>query len=221
MSTLAIIGSAGRGGDAKMLSHDLYEAMCADTQSYIEANDIKHLCSGGAAFADHVAVAMYLRGAVDSLTLYLPARFDGRSFVRGGYGDPGGVTNNYHAQFSRSCGVNGLYEIADAGRRGARIEVYAGFKRRNLEVANACNHLIAYTFGQSNPDNKADIDAEYAFTFSPSQSAFLDAKEAGLKDGGTAHTWGECWKAQQKRHVNLYGLKRSLEISQKQNLPSP
>ncbi|MCS4088964.1 hypothetical protein [Rhizobium sp. BK176] len=197
MNSISLIGSAGRGNDAKRLDRILYDAMYDEALAMVRAHGIEEAVSGGAAFADHTAVRLFLEGQVKSLRLYLPADFDGRAFVPNHRiaSNPGKTANNHHNDFRSSCGVDGLMEIAESIERGAKIEVFQGFKRRNLEVAGKCTHMAAFTFG-SKPTS----------VFMPGDAGFLSSEEAGLKDGGTAHTWGECWKARWKKHVNLFDL---------------
>lgn len=195
MTSIAIIGSAGRGTDAGHINADIYDYMYREALNAIREHDIDEAVSGGAAFADHVAVSLFLKGEVKSLRLYLPAIFNGRAYIPNPRipSNPGKTTNEYHEEFRKSCGVEGLSEIKEAISRGAKVEVYHGFKRRNLEVATNCTHMIAFTFGEK-PTK----------IFFPNEDGFISPQEAGLKDrGGTAHTWGECWKADWKKHVNL------------------
>jgi len=185
--TIAIIGSAGR-----------VEAAAA-----IQEWDVIEGESGGAAWSDHLCVRAFLDGYLDALTLFLPAEFANRRFIANPsvQFNPGRTLNNYHGSFSEICGIDSLGEIAEAIKRGARIEVHHGFQRRNLEVANACTHMLAFTFGpEAEPKD-----------FSPEDGGFRDPRQAGLKiSKGTAHAWENCWKAQRKRHVNLTWLNRSL-----------
>jgi hypothetical protein len=195
MTTLGVIGSAGRGSDIGNLSPELYEEMCDIAAAEALEQGVSEAVSGGAAFADHAAVKLFLDGTVSSLRLYLPASFDGRRFVPDPRvpGNPGRVANDYHEQFRNVCHVEGLAQIAKAIEAGAVVETFRGFKRRNLEVAGRSRKLLAFTFG-SKP----------SAVYLPGDAGFLDPVEAGLKDkGGTAHTWGECWNAERKRHVNL------------------
>jgi hypothetical protein len=195
MRVMSFIGSAGRGSDAARLNENVYEAMYAEALDCVRRFDIEIACSGGAAFADHIAVSLFLRGAVGGLSLYLPAVYENGAYVPNArvHANPGRTANDYHRAFRASCGIDGLSEIAAAISRGAYVETYAGFKRRNLEVAGRCSHMLAFTFGNAPSQD-----------FPPGHPGFSDAAEAGLKDGGTAHTWGECWKASWKRHVNLF-----------------
>ena len=138
------------------------------------------LVSGGAAWADHIAVSLFLMNipCIKSLTIYVPCSFNGECFdneVR-----DGGVANYYHRKFSdRLTGENHhtLAGIQRAIDRGATlITVDGGFFARNKLVAESSEYLIAYTF------NHGSIP----------------------KDGGTKHTWDLC--KSKKIHVNLFNL---------------
>lgn len=194
---LAVIGTAGRQDDAVRINRVLYDAAYEDVVSSASRWSAAHGVSGGAAFADHLVVRAFLEGAISELTLYLPAHFKNGQFVSNPKirFNPGQTCNTYHRQFSTSCELDSLAEIAKAIELGAAVHVFEGFHRRNSEVAADCQWMIAYTFGSGDPTD-----------FLPSDEGFRDAREAGLKDGGTAHTWGECWKAEMKRHVNLNRL---------------
>lgn len=198
---VAVIGSAGRRDDAVRMNRRLYDAMHAELAAAVRAWGAAACVSGGAAFADHLAVRAFLEGLVGDLVLFLPARFACGRYAEGAAAnDAGRTANRYHRAFSRACGLDSGAELAEAVRRGARVEVHAGFKRRNLEVAAACTHMLAFTFGAvREPVDLREGDA-----------GFRSAALAGLKDGGTAHTWGECWKADAKRHVSLAWLERRL-----------
>lgn len=194
---LAVIGTAGRQDDAARINRKLYDAAYEDVLASAVKWGVKHGVSGGAAFADHLVVRAFLEGVLSELTLYLPAYFKNGQFVSNPKirFNPGQTCNTYHRQFSASCELNSLIEIERAIELGASVHVFEGFHRRNSEVAADCKWMIAYTFGAGD-----------ASDFLPSDEGFRDAREAGLKDGGTAHTWGECWKAKTKRHVNLNRL---------------
>lgn len=202
MNTLAIIGSAGQRDDAARLSRQVYGAMRDDAAAVVERLDIETVVSGGAAFADHVAVDLFLTGVIKNLILFLPCRFTLGKFAadRHSIGSTAETANNLHAAFKRSCGVDGLMEIDEARKRGAVMQVFFGFKRRNLEVAAACTHMQAYTFGPARTIGE----------FAPDDEGFQSSRAAGLKDGGTAHTWTECWNAQWKRHANLFKVSETL-----------
>lgn len=200
--TLAVVGTAGRRDDAERLTRAHYEAMYAEVLGAMQEWGIRALASGGAAWADHLAVRAFLARRTASLTLFLPAAFDGGRFVvtRGDRRDPGWVATYYHRRFSEACGIDSLGEIAQAIRLGATVEVHPGFGRRDAQVAAACTHMIAFTFGKDRP----------ATDLRPGEAGFADAAAAGLKPGGTAQTWNMCQGAAVKRHVSLTALERAL-----------
>ena len=195
---MAVIGSAGRQADASKVSRKLYDLMYAQTCSLIEAWKIEHAVSGGAAFSDHLAVRAFLEGRVGSLTLFLPARFSGRSYQMNPRlrTDAGDVSNRLHAAFSTACGLDSLGELAQAIRQGANVSVHEGFQTRNIEVANAVDHMLAFTFGSM---TSRDLK--------PDEPGFQNASIAGLQiTRGTAHCWGEAWKCRLKTHIDLNEL---------------
>lgn len=158
--TLAIVGTAGRKDDANVLSKEHYAAMC------VVANDILEQCkrinypittlvSGGAAWADHVAVSLFLDKKVPHLRLFLPCPFIGGSFYDNGIANnstknPGSIVNWYHRKFQKTTGVNSLTQIQIALSEGAElINVGKGFYARNELVAKS-DFLLAMTFGDKN-----------------------------------------------------------------------
>lgn len=154
--TLAIIGSAGRKDDAKRLTRKHFEAMCLVASGLIEQINesnypITTLVSGGAAYADHVAVRLFLDKKVPGLRLFLPAAFEDGSYHDNGstdaYENPGGTCNYYHTQFQRNTGINSLSDIRIAQAHGAElIPVLKGFHARNALVAKS-DFILACTFG--------------------------------------------------------------------------
>lgn len=196
-SPIAIIGTAGRQDDAPRISLALYDEMYARTVETISEWKCKSAVSGGAAVSDHLAVRAYLDGHVTELLLYLPAPFvDGR-FVPTPHVrfNPGRTIQNYHEDFSRRCGLDSIGELVAAIDKGAQSTVIEGFHNRNLEVAQAARSVLAFTFGRG---PSGDFDAQDA--------GFTKAAAAGLKDGGTAHTWQQAWNVERKRHVNLFNM---------------
>jgi hypothetical protein len=195
---LALAGSAGRQADAAKVSRELYDRMFDETRKTISDWKIEHLVSGGAAFADHLAVRAFLEGKARTLTLFLPARFVGRSYQQNPryYSNPGKTSNDLHARFSKTCAIDSLGELAEAIRRGANVHVHEGFQTRNIHVAHAANHMLAFTFGNS---TSRDLK--------PDDEGFQNAAVAGLKiTKGTAHCWGEAWKCRLKTHIDLNEL---------------
>lgn len=195
---LAVIGTAGRRDDAARMSRGMYDAMYDQTCSAMRDWGITHLVSGGAAWADHLAVRAYLDGTADHLMLALPARWNGRGFdpnPRVQF-NPGQTLARYHAAFSREADLDSMGELRQAIDKGAHVEVHEGFHRRNMVVAQKASHILAFTFG------RGSLTAD----FLPDSEGFSRAAEGGLKDGGTAHTWEQSWRARQKRHVNLFHI---------------
>ncbi len=75
--TISTIGSAGRNEDAKKVSKERFDLMLEDAKTRINEickGDTKKvmLVSGGATFADHIAVVLFLTGQYGGLTLYVP-----------------------------------------------------------------------------------------------------------------------------------------------------
>lgn len=167
MSKIAIIGTAGRD-KTKPMTHRLWNWMVADAKSRTGPGD--HLVSGGAAWADHLAVQLFLDGHVKALTLHLPAPFANGVFI-GPYRSAASAANYYHQLFSNELEVNTLSEIELAasmpncdGTFEQAAEGYGAMFARNKKVAAAADLLLAYTFGEG------DVPA----------------------DGGTKDTWDQC-----------------------------
>jgi hypothetical protein len=152
-ATVAIIGPAGRGQDGDRMSLDVYKQMISACKRAITddlglvANQV-HLVSGGAAWADHVAVELFLAGDVAGLTLHLPCKFVNGRFEKGDSSvlkSPGRISNELHGFFSAMLGRNTLTDIKKAISRGAYRLVHDGFPARNCKVATA-SHMIAMTW---------------------------------------------------------------------------
>jgi hypothetical protein len=177
--SVGIIGTAGRGSDARKLSKWMYDKMYT-TVSDIIGRRYVDLVSGGAAWADHLAVKQFLFSAMNpGLTLELPTFFRNGQYdevnIYNGF-NVGSISNHYHRKFSTVVGCDSLREIQLAIDNGARVEIGKGFFDRNLKIAKA-DIMIAFTFGD---------------------------KEK-LKDGGTAHTAKAYLEngGQKLYHVNL------------------
>lgn len=155
--TFSIIGTAGRNDDGNRLSRQHFDAMCIVAngllEQFAEINyPITHLVSGGAAWADHVAVKLFLDKKVPNLRLFLPAKWDYGAFRDNGKPNdpkenPGGIANHYHRKFQTISGINSLSQLQIAKNEGAEfIEVEKGFYARNALVAKS-DFLLAMTFG--------------------------------------------------------------------------
>jgi len=144
---IAIIGTAGRD-KTKPLNSKLWAWMLADAFARVPLG--AHLVSGGAAWADHLAVELFNMGHAGELTLHLPAPFD-QKFV-GPANSSASAANFYHTSFSRVLGHHTLSDIERALTNGAVSTVeparpgYGGLFARNLKVAKS-DILLAYTFG--------------------------------------------------------------------------
>ena len=170
---IAIIGTAGRKEDGDKLNKEMYEKMIKVVQEQIAILIAENtnglgpvdLVSGGAAWADHLSVSLYLMDVAESLTLYFPCEWDiDRCKYQENISTYNGVprtANYYHQLFSNKMGENTLAGIQKAVDKGAvYYEVEGGFWSRNLSVGKV-DAIIAYTFGEG------DVP----------------------KDGGTKHTW--------------------------------
>lgn len=184
---IAIIGTAGRGEDFCRLTTFRYNRMISWCQEKI--TDLRHkgvedieLVSGGAAWADHLAVLMFKRQIVDRLTLHLPAPFTDRFDI---LSDAGRSANFYHEQFSTKLNGNSfenLVEVIESPYcRVTEQPVAKGFGPFFARNALVVKEL--------DPEK----DAMYAFTFGPDHEP---------KDGGTKHTW-DLFKSSRKRHIAL------------------
>lgn len=175
---IAVIGTAGRDKTQPM-DLSLWQAMAADLRERVAPDDT--LISGGAAWADHLAVHAFLQGWVAQLELYLPAPFKDSRF-QGPHSSSASAANYYHEKFRRETGVDGLQQLAEAISRGAVVDEappspgYSGFYSRNKKVALGCDAALAYTFGPG--DEPAD--------------------------GGTLITWKQI--SGRKQHVSLVGF---------------
>ena len=149
---IAIIGTAGR---SQVPSLTEWYKMSQDVETRVKKSDI--VISGGAAFADHLAVKLFLEDKVQGLKLRLPAKIKDNYF-EGGYGTAGGTSNYYHSKFSTLLGINTVGEIQKAIEKGADV-TYETEKSnramfiRNEKVANESNAMIAYTYGEGDLPN--------------------------------------------------------------------
>jgi hypothetical protein len=187
---LAIIGTAGRKEDAAHMSTALQERMGQAARAVVRAKGFTALVSGGAAWADHVAVQLALDGTVqpEKLRLHLPAQLGPKGFSEDTR--DGGVANYYHRLFREKTGIDGLAELHEVIARGAEWKVNPdGFKARNTDVARDADGVLAFTFGPGEPW-KAKVHGN------------VTAAAAMVKDGGTSDTWNKSG-AVTKIHVTL------------------
>jgi hypothetical protein len=183
---IAIIGTAGRGGEA-LLTRETYFKMYKHVLGTIrsicpEVEDVQ-LQSGGAAWGDALSVSLYLNKKSNSLILHLPCAWDGKQYIK--HQDAtnswakktADTANYYHRKFSAVIKHDSLKDIQSAYELGATLVQHSGgFFVRNLEVGK-CDVLLAYTFGSSS------VPA----------------------DGGTLHTWNQS-SAPIKHHFPIQDL---------------
>lgn len=174
--TVAIIGTAGRD-KTKPMNAALWAWMLNDARSKIRKG--AHVVSGGAAWADHLAVTLFLEGHAGELTLHLPAPLDASGWFQGPTKSAGSAANYYHELFSAVIGKSSTSEIVIAanmlnchGTVQPAMTGYGGMFARNALVAQS-DQMLAYTFGEG------DVPA----------------------DGGTKDTWDKCQGM--KLHVPL------------------
>jgi hypothetical protein len=135
------------------------------------------LVSGGASWADHVAVKLFMQEDVE-LTLELPCRWDEKNhkFIDIGTKDwrtnPGNYSNYLHSKFSKKIKSNSLEEIHQSIKNGANIIFSDGFFARNNKVSES-DRMIAFGF---------------------------NSKDMEPRDGGTAFTW-KISKSNNKKYV--------------------
>lgn len=148
---IAVIGTAGRDKNIPMTPAH-WEFMTSTLAEELQPDDI--LVSGGAAWADHVAIWAFGTELVKELHLHLPAPFNGYEFA-GEYGSSGAACNWYHKQFSQIMGFDSIDHIRQAlnfknvthtTQRAAKG--YAAMAARNKLVAAECTHMVAFTFGE-------------------------------------------------------------------------
>jgi hypothetical protein len=121
---ITIIGDSGRFNSEKM-DRSLYDKMYTKVdrimEEYYTEGASLHLVSGGLAWAEHIAVQMFLEGMVDSLTLYFPVAWNDGIFFSRGPNKPGKLINAYHKKFGKVLGRNTHKDIAEAISIGAKV----------------------------------------------------------------------------------------------------
>jgi hypothetical protein len=178
-TTVAIIGTANRDRDPRMTAA-MFERMVEAAHDAICAAKLApervQLVSGGAAWADHVAVRLFRSSrGYKSLRLCLPAPWDPQRKQYDTATQDGARSNQLHRSFSSCVGDDTLAELHET-TRVASHRVFRGFKARNKEVATSAL-TVALTWGSGQP---------------PSRS-------------GTGQTWRMCG-VRRKRHIDLASL---------------
>ncbi|CAH6419741.1 Hypothetical protein HVR_LOCUS818 [uncultured virus] len=175
MVKIAVIGTAGRD-KSQTYTADLFNRMVVAAKYIMRNLTNITLISGGAAWADHVAVQLFLEGFASKLILCLPCEWKGSQYLDTGVYDwrinPGRTSNYYHSEFSTAMNRSTLFEIQEAIDKGAEVQIHKGFHNRNSSIAN-CDYMIAFTWSST------DVPA----------------------DGGTLYTWNKCTTT--KYHISL------------------
>ena len=177
---IAIIGTAGRD-KTKPMSIRTWNWMLDVSRELVPSGT--HLVSGGAAWADHIAVQLFLEGHAGNLTLHLPAPLTSNGYI-GEYGTSGGAANYYHSRFANVIGVNTFEQLMECALHnncnGTMQEVAEGYGAmfvRNKAVVQELNPKTDYMF---------------AFTFGTN----------GVADGGTKQTW-DMFDSVNKHHLQI------------------
>ncbi|XWV26538.1 hypothetical protein QJ857_gp0529 [Tupanvirus soda lake] len=164
MLRLGIIGTAGRKPqDYDVLSAEHMEWMADNIKSYIihvlqTTTDNIILVSGGSAWADHVAVQLYLQENFGGLELYLPTIFDTKN-KKFANTHEGRTLNFLHSKCAEKtkCDVfHELYKVVS--NPNVKVVVKRGFFPRNTLISQNCDHLIAFTFGEYAPTDGGTYD---------------------------------------------------------------
>lgn len=161
MLTVAVIGTAGRDKN-RVYDLDLWCKMWDDACKRFTAGKDYTLVSGGAAWADHLAVELFLANKVSRLTLHLPAPFNTihKNFEGIGLGSAT-AANYYHERFRAATGIDSLRQIKEAIQHPRciwteqpRATGYSGMFARNDLVAADAEACLAYTWGEgSEPED--------------------------------------------------------------------
>lgn len=178
---VAIIGTAGRDRN-RIMTRATWDWMVSSAMNCIPAGS--HVVSGGAAWADHVAVRLFMDGHASALTLHLPSHMNDSGFI-GPYQSAGSAANYYHERFSRAIGENTIQQLLECithdactGSAQQPAPGYSAMFTRNKLVVNELDTehdgMVAFTFGQGNEP----------------------------ADGGTNHTWG-LFRGHDKLHLTI------------------
>lgn len=137
MKTLAIIGTAGRKDDASKLTLQHWHRMVAAARKIINLEKCDKLVSGGAAWADHVAVEIGIKDKIKT-KIWLPEN-----------GHDLNTAHYYHGKFSVVRDFDTWKELNSCFKiKNFDIQSFGGFKDRNSKVAEEADIFLAMTFGE-------------------------------------------------------------------------
>ena len=167
---IAIIGTADRN---KELVMDDFERMkttaiaAIETLGFTLADAV--LVSGGAPWADHVAVSLFLDGKVAGLHLHLPGKLevDKQTIQIKPLNDSRAANcltiSSYHHRFKKITGLDSLAQIQQAIDQGATVEQHAGYFKRNDAIARDCTALVALHTIRKHPSKQSNGGTVYTF----------------------------------------------------------
>ena len=161
---LAVVGVSGQDPlDKKKLCKEHMEYMIENVYCYIE--NVLHrkpsdiiLVSGGSAWADHIAVLLYLKGEFSGIELYLPSRFDPKQkkYINT---HEGRTLNQLHTECQEKTGLNVFEDLTKTvSRKAVKVTIKRRFLARNTLIAKNCDHLIAFTFNPDSPIKGGTFD---------------------------------------------------------------
>lgn len=162
---VGIIGTAGREPNIMALcTPETFNGMIEQCVNALETFKLTPqqvtLVSGGAAVADHAAVALYNANHAIAFEIHAPCKWDVKNHafedtgVRDSMINPGGRANQLHRDFARVSGVpslkqlDALYEVSQSARLApVSYTAHRGFHARNRAIAASADYLIAIGFG--------------------------------------------------------------------------
>eukprot|EP00041_Stephanoeca_diplocostata_P000371 m.14413 g.14413 ORF g.14413 m.14413 type:complete len:232 (+) comp10441_c0_seq3:241-936(+) len=195
---IAVVGTAGRAKEyASQMNRRLFESMVQAIAMKVSSKTT--LISGGAAWADHIAVTLFLRRKVAGLRLHLPCEWDESKTQLIDNGEshwaknPGHMANAYHRKFSKVIGRSSLAEIAAAKKKGAILTVHSGFHVRNTVIAQECDKTLSLTWAAGDaPTSGGSLD-QWRKCTKPKEHVSLrslanDVKRKAQANYGAGHT---------------------------------
>lgn len=164
------------------MTRDLWLRMVSAVQERLDPSDNIH--TGGAAWADHIAVHLFLGGFIQGeMSVWLSAPLVSPGVFVGPLKSSASASNYYHEKFSQAIGENTRLQILEAQLEGAWLNSepagpgYGAFFARNNKIAErAVDGCIALTWGDG------DVPM----------------------DGGTKYTWDRC--SGERIHIPLRSL---------------
>lgn len=152
-NVVAIIGTAGRD---RVPTVQEWDYMLQQAIENLSPTD--WVVSGGAAWADHIAVQLYLDGLVAGIILHFPAPFFMSKYVEHSAKSAGSVANYYHKKMSKVLGYDTLAQISEVlscAVTDKNVEStfqpaqagYGGMFARNALVAKSATRMLAFTYG--------------------------------------------------------------------------